>query len=354
MAHDHSSDAPDGTSAAERSDHGGLDGVVAAARAAGEDAAAALALAVSVGGRLPLPGSGATERRWQVLTAVGRASLTAARVLEAHSDALAVLAEAGLAAEPGRSWGVFAAEAPGLRLDARAADADTVRLSGTKPWCSLAGSLDRALVTAFVEDGRRRLFAVDLRSPGVRAQPVTGWVSRGLRSVPSTGVEFDGATATPVGEPEWYLDRPGFAWGGCGVAACWYGGALGVADTVRVAAADRGGELPAMHVGAIDAALTAARCVLADAAAAIDAGRAAGAAGATLALRVRAVVADAAERVLRAAAHALGPAPLAFDADHAARVADLEIYVRQHHAERDLAALGRAVLGGAVLAGAAG
>ena len=39
--------------------------------------------------------------------------------------------------------------------------------------------------------------------------------------------------------------------------------------------------------------------------------------------------------------HALGPAPLAFDADHAARVADLEIYLRQHHAERDVAALGR-------------
>ena len=59
-----------------------------------------------------------------------------------------------------------------------------------------------------------------------------------------------------------------------------------------------------------------------------------------LALRTRAVVADAVEQVLRQAAHALGPAPLAFDAGHAARVADLELYVRQHHAERDLAALG--------------
>src|SRR4249919_1622082 len=38
--------------------------------------------------------------------------------------------------------------------------------------------------------------------------------------------------------------------------------------------------------------------------------------------------------------HTLGPAPLAFDETHARRVADLEIYVRQHHAERDLADLG--------------
>ncbi|MCY7289624.1 MAG: acyl-CoA dehydrogenase, partial [Cryobacterium sp.] len=35
------------------------------------------------------------------------------------------------------------------------------------------------------------------------------------------------------------------------------------------------------------------------------------------------------------------PAPLAFDARHAGRVADLQLYARQHHAERDDAALGR-------------
>jgi hypothetical protein len=77
----------------------------------------------------------------------------------------------------------------------------------------------------------------------------------------------------------------------------------------------------------------------------VDNGRAVGAKGAVLALRVRSVVADAVEAVLRQVGHALGPAPLAFDDAHARRVADLELYVRQHHGERDLAALGRAVLG---------
>ena len=57
------------------------------------------------------------------------------------------------------------------------------------------------------------------------------------------------------------------------------------------------------------------------------------------------MVAAAAERVLHQVAHALGPAPLAFDADHARQVADLELYVRQHHGERDLAALGATLLG---------
>jgi len=44
---------------------------------------------------------------------------------------------------------------------------------------------------------------------------------------------------------------------------------------------------------------------------------------------------------------ALGAGPLCADAVHAARVADLTVYLRQSHAERDLAALGTAVAGGA-------
>ena len=67
-------------------------------------------------------------------------------------------------------------------------------------------------------------------------------------------------------------------------------------------------------------------------------------AGAVLAARVRAVVADAAETGLTVVGHALGPAPLTADEEHARRVADLTVYVRQHHAERDLAALGSLVL----------
>ena len=62
-----------------------------------------------------------------------------------------------------------------------------------------------------------------------------------------------------------------------------------------------------------------------------------------LAGRVRAQAARCAEEVLGTVGHALGPGPLALDPVHAARVADLTLYLRQHHAERDLAALGRLV-----------
>jgi len=90
----------------------------------------------------------------------------------------------------------------------------------------------------------------------------------------------------------------------------------------------------------VDTALHAAAATLSQAAELIDAGRAAGTAGDLLALRVRAITAGAAEQVIRQVGHALGPAPLAFDEAHARRTADLGIYIRQHHAERDLARLG--------------
>ncbi|MEO8888316.1 MAG: acyl-CoA dehydrogenase [Jatrophihabitantaceae bacterium] len=268
--------------------------------------------------------------------------LTVGRILEAHSDALAILAEAGEDGAEG-AWGVFAAEGPGVRLEAEVQDRSFV-LTGTKPWCSLAGELDRALVTAHVGE-QRQLFAVDLRDRSVQVEPPSGWVARGLREVPSAPVHFAATPARAVGEPGWYLARSGFAWGGIGVAACWYGGAVAMSRTLQ-RAAKRGDELLALHVGLVDAVLHGAASTLGDAARQIDDGGAQGPAGELLALRVRAVVAEAVERTMSQVAHALGPAPLAFDEVHSRRVADLQLYVRQHHAERDLAALGHALLEG--------
>ena len=280
----------------------------------------------------------------EVLAGLGEGDLTVARVVEPHLDALTILAEAGVEARPG-TWGVFAAEAPGLRLQATTADGGWT-LSGDKPWCSLAGLLDRALVTAHVEGGRR-LFAVDLRQPGVRVHDAP-WVARGLSTVVSSPVAFDATPAEPVGATGWYLDRPGFAWGAVRVAACWYGGAVGLLDALRadLAARPAPGELRLYNLGAAEAAVWAAGLALRHAGTAIDGGAAAGRDGEVLAARVRAVVAAAVETVITHSGHARGPAPLAFDETHARRVADLELYVRQHHAERDLAALGRMTLPG--------
>ena len=56
---------------------------------------------------------------------------------------------------------------------------------------------------------------------------------------------------------------------------------------------------------------------------------------------VEQTVRDVVDRVGRA----LGAGPLAQDARHGQRVADLGLYVRQSHAERDLEELGRLSLG---------
>lgn len=288
-----------------------------------------------------LPGEGATRELWELLATLGAANLGVARAVEPHLDARAILAQAGVPDRAGRTWGVFAAEGPGVRLDA-VDDGGGWRLRGTKPWCSLAGVLDAALVTAHLADGGRALFAVDLHHPGVRLLDQQ-WASRGLTEIPSTAVAFDDVAATPVGSPGWYLERPGFWWGGIGVAACWFGGAVGIGRRVHAEAARRDDPLLAMHVGAVDHRLQDARRALAEAAVLVDAHELDAAQGRLLAKRVRATVAGVCEDVLARAAHALGPAPLALETEHAKRVADLQVYVRQQHAERDDVSLGRAL-----------
>ena len=75
-------------------------------------------------------------------------------------------------------WGVWAANPPAAPLVA-SRDGRGWRLTGTKPWCSGAGTCDHALVTARAADGYR-LFAVDLDGP--TATPVEGtWPSPALR-----------------------------------------------------------------------------------------------------------------------------------------------------------------------------
>jgi hypothetical protein len=93
-----------------------------------------------------------------------------------------------------------------------------------------------------------------------------------------------------------------------------------------------------MQLGQLDGMVQSARRALAEAATLVDANRTGDAS--ILAKRVRSAVAESCEAVLTLAGHTLGPAPMALDATHAKRVADLQLYIRQHHAEKDDASLG--------------
>lgn len=327
-------------------------GLAAVGCAAG-DVPALLQLAVAAGRSWPMPGEGRTAQLWELLASVAAVDVAAARVFEPHLDAAAILKQAPAVADAGEgSWGVFAAEGPGLRLRA-AANGTGYVLNGSKPWCSLAGQLDHAVITAHTDDGGRAAFAVDLHHAGVRAEEPE-WIARGLREIPSGTVHFDHVPAAAVGGSGWYHSRPGFAWGGMGVAACWLGGAVGVARDFRDGmrkGAETGREpdqLALAALGETDRILVSALQYLARTAERVDAaGTAAGSSSDwSEAQRVRGTVASAVDRVLQLVTANRGPGPLAFDAAYAKRVADLALYVRQHHGHRDDAQLGSLTLKG--------
>ncbi|WP_433658209.1 acyl-CoA dehydrogenase [Nocardia sp. CA-128927] len=307
--------------------------------AAAPSATAGALLRLADSGRLelPYPGSGRTLDRWRSLADFAFGNVVIGRMVEAHADAEAILAELGSAVvERGQIWGVWAAEPPKPVLQARFGP-DGWTLDGRKPWCSGASICTNALVTARAGD-ERRLFAVDLGQASVRPVPDT-WHAVGMQESDSGAVDFTEAAAEPVGGSGAYLTRPGFWHGAIGVAACWYGGACAVARTLHDRATD---EHALAHLGAVMSGLHAAALCLADAARQIDADPADRSGTARLRARtVRAVVEDAATATIDRVGRALGAGPLCGDAEHARRVADLTVYLRQSHAERDLADLGR-------------
>ena len=302
--------------------------------------AAAVGTLVQAGlDRLPFPGQGATIVRWRALAAVAAHDLSLAKLYEGHVDALAIQAELGVVAAPG-TWAVWAAESSQARLRILTVPGAGLRLQGRKAWCSGADGVDHALVTAWDESDRPRLAAVDLRAPGVRITR-EGWHAVGMAESGSVDVVFDDVDCAAVGAPGAYVERPGFWQGGAGVAACWHGAASALATRLRGHVARTSDPHAAAHLGAVDARLAAAAALLRDSACWIDQHPADDAR--VVCLRARAAVDAACAETVERVTRALGAGPMCRDAWVARRVADLPVFVRQCHAERDLAVLGGAL-----------
>lgn len=290
---------------------------------------------------LPDPGSGSTADRWWSLTELGRTDLALARLAEGHTDATSILRQAGREPVPGATYGVWAARSGGT--GARFGDG---RLSGTVRFCSGAHSLDRALVVALSETGESSTWDVPLDQPGIVRVAET-WQAVGMDASDSPDVIFeDVAVDNQIGPPGFYTARPGFWWGGGGVAAVWYGGSLGVVEraTDYLCAGKGADDHQVAHLGELRTALAATEGLLQLTAAAIDADP-----DADLMTRIWLLRASA-EQTARAVAdrvpRIVGPTLLSRDRGFAQQFADLQVYVRQHHAERDYAALGRRFLDG--------
>jgi hypothetical protein len=158
-------------------------------------------------------------------------------------------------------------------------------------------------------------------------------------------VIFDGAIGTLVGAEHAYLSRPGFWHGAAGIAVCWFGGATMLANTLRAHLQNnaRARNTHALaHLGAIDIALRQASALLSETAAWID--RYPNANAMPAALRVRGAVEATAQSVLEHAGRTLGASAFCKDAAFARMAADLPVFLRQSHAECDLAELGAALL----------
>jgi alkylation response protein AidB-like acyl-CoA dehydrogenase len=281
------------------------------------------------------PGAGATWDRWRTLIRLAEADLARTRLAEGHLDAVAIMRELGRTVPTGRVLGVWAAEPQRLRADR---NGDGWRLVGEKAWCSGGHGLDLALVTATASDGPR-LFVVE---PS-RLDPVPGsWPSFAMAATASVTMTFDvevGGSAA-VGGPDAYVDRPGFWHGGAGVAACWFGGALGVAERLRVEATKKGGADLEAAWGRVGARLEVVGAALRGGAAAIDERPHDLGAARRRALRLRLVVEEVARSTIVESAIALGAGPLAHEPEHQRRVADLELYLRQLRPDRAAQELG--------------
>jgi hypothetical protein len=311
--------------------------------------------------QLPLPGSGHTLARWRALAAVGEHDLSLAKLYEGHTDALAILSEITSSAgahhaanEKAQSvpqgenvvWGVWASEAPGGRVTIQPAPqtADgAVRLQGIKHWCSGAKTGSHALLTVWHPDGQEpQLARLALAQPGVQVSE-DRWKAVGMQASASLQVQLDGATAYLVGEPGQYLSRPGFWQGGAGVAACWYGGATTLAKTLfrAVAQIPEASRSPfrLAAAGRVAVKMRGMALMLQDAARWIDEHPRSDAS--VVARRVRLAAAQCATDVLEEVAAALGATPFCTDAAFARAAADLPVFIRQSHGDRDYAALGQ-------------
>ena len=289
---------------------------------------------------LPFPGEGQTEVRFAMLRSLGRHDLSLARLAEGHADALAILEEAGADAPDGR-LGVWAAGPVDSVLAVRT---ELGLASSTEPGTGApAWAISPTRSSAPPPTTASGCSSFPLELPGIR--PIPGsWAGIGMAASSTLAVGLDRVdlpAGAAIGDPGFYLAREGFWFGAAGVAAVWLGGA----EAVAAVAAEHAGDDPhrLAQLGWMTARLVALDSLLGRVATAIDS-RADALPIDQLAQVLRAEVADGAAEILDRTGRASGPGPLCHDREHAQRVADLAVYIRQSHAEADLEAIGRSRL----------
>ena len=293
---------------------------------------------------LPLPGSGATWRRFTTLAEQASIDLSLGRLCEGHADALAILAEAGKEPVEDAAYGVWASRSKNVAVTAER-ESRGWTLRGTKEFCSGNGIVERALVVADTSEGRM-VFDVGVESHVVGVVS-DSWPSIGMAESRSETLEFGGPIISDdgvIGSAGFYLDRPGFWFGAIGVAACWYGGAVGIVNNLLKSLDGEPNDFVLADMGDCVSALETMRVALKCAAHSIDEDPDDKLERAHFrALVARHVVHGGALTILERTASAGGARPLCLDEVQSRRVADLFVYLSQHHGSADARELGRIV-----------
>lgn len=292
--------------------------------------------------QLPLPASGRTLERWQVLAAVAEHDLSVAKLFEGHTDALAIFKELGAhLPDDGATWGVWASESTEARVVIDVIGDGLCVLNGKKLWCSGAENIGNALITGWHADGSGpQLVHIALAQPGVSVSH-SNWHAVGMAGSCSLDVSLENATGRLIGESGSYLSRAGFWQGGAGVAVCWYGGASALGNTLRQSVREAAPSLTDFKLaalGKVHLQLCTAATSMRQTANWIDRNPLANAHAHALQLRL--VVERCAHQVLRLVGEAMGATPFCRDAHFARMSADLPVFIRQSSAERDYACLG--------------
>jgi alkylation response protein AidB-like acyl-CoA dehydrogenase len=177
----------------------------------------------------------------EVLRSIGSGSLPLGRLFEGHVNALELVLRYGNdqrmqlvagEARAGKLFGVWNTDdANGLRLIHRHGRS---WLEGRKILASGAGQIERPLVTAIDENGRRLM--VLPKVGGSERADVSGWRAQGMRASATGAVDFTGVEIAPleiVGCEGDYERQPWFSAGAWRFAAVHLGGMERIFDLLR-------------------------------------------------------------------------------------------------------------------------
>jgi hypothetical protein len=209
------------------------------------------------------------------LRRIGRASLSAGRLVEGHMNALGLIALYGDAeqrrghaarAAEGVLYGVWGAERD---RPARIVSTDGRRalLSGTKCFASGLGLVGQAIISVGGEEGTR-LVLIDTTDPD-RAD-ASGWNTSGMRATASGNFQLDGLEGRLLGQPGDYEIEPHFQGGVWRYAALHVGGLEAMAEAARETVARDRREAQLHRLARLVARAHAARLIVEAAAEAVE------------------------------------------------------------------------------------